>query len=144
MNSVTLPVSNLEIEGPIVDVSFSIPNELDSKLKIEDKKIPNPILVKAMIDTGSSHCVIQENIPKQLGLSPVGATGIRTATGRSECYLYFLRMSIPKHNFVYEGVFTAVTLEAQQSACLIGRDLLSKCTFIYNGPKNEFTLDLSK
>ena len=64
MPSLTTANPNLQLEGPIIDVHFLISTELEKKYREEGKPIPEPIIVKALIDTGASHSIIQEEIAK--------------------------------------------------------------------------------
>lgn len=143
MPSLTTANPNLQVEGPLIDVHFLISTELEKKYREEGKPVPEPIVVKALIDTGASHSVIQEEIAKTLGLRPVGAIKINTPSSKDhECYQYFIKMLLPKHNLAYEGTFTATPLEGQNIQCLIGRDVLAHGTLIYIGYINQFTFSL--
>ncbi|MBI4181758.1 MAG: hypothetical protein HY520_02215, partial [Candidatus Aenigmarchaeota archaeon] len=125
------------------DVEFLIPSQLEEQYTKEGKEIPKPIKVKAQIDTGASHSVVQEDIPKKLGLRPVGQITVNTPSTTSHpCYQYFIRMFIPQMNISYEGLFTALPLGSQTPNCLIGRNMLQYGVFIYNGAANQFTLCL--
>ena len=143
MPSVTISNPNLQIEGPIVEVQFLVSKELEAKLREENTPIPASARVKALIDTGASNCSVQEDIPQKLGLQPYDKILISTPSGNAECYRYFMRMLIPTHNIIYEGMFTAVPgLIIQNIQCLIGRDLLSFSEFTYRGKQRQFTLTL--
>ena len=143
MPSVTVSNQNLQIEGPVVEVQFLISKELEAKLRAEGKPIPQPLRVRALIDTGASNCAVQEDIPQKLGLQPIDKIPVSTPSGNALCYRYFMRMLIPAHNIIYEGIFTAVSgLIVQNIQCLIGRDLLSFSEFIYHGKQKSFTLTL--
>ncbi len=143
MPSLTQTQADLISEGPRVEVHFLISSELERKYKEQGKKIPDPIIKNAMIDTGASHCAIQGSIPEQLGLQPVGLIKISTPSCKDrECYRYFMRMAIPAHGLVFEGTFTAVPLEGQRIECLIGRDVLASGILIYIGYMNQFTFSL--
>jgi predicted aspartyl protease len=144
MPSLTTTNPNLVGDGPLIEVLFLISSELEKKYIDEGIPIPESISVKSLIDTGASHCVIQEDIPKKLGLKPIGVIKISTPSCKDrECYSYFLRMAIPTHDLVYEGSFTAVPLEGQGIACLIGRDILAHGILIYIGYANQFTFSLN-
>ena len=83
------------------------------------------IIIKALIDTGASACVLKKEIPEKLGLTPIGITKICTpSTKDHECYQYFMRMVIPVHQLIYEGIFISAPLENQEIGSLIGRDVL--------------------
>ena len=143
MPSVTISQKNLREKGPVVEVLFHISEELEKKLKEESKEIPKPVSVKALIDTGASSCIIQEDIPKKLGIKPIGQANICTpSTDSHSCYQYFLRMAIPTHNLTYQGVFISVPLKGQEIDCLIGRDILADSIFIYIGNNNQFSWSL--
>ncbi len=144
MPAVTITSPDIAAEGPNLDVQFLIPLQLEEQYKL--KKIPHPsiIPVTALIDTGASHSVIQEEIPKKLGLKPVGSVHINTPSSKDHfCYQYFMRMIMPSHQLVYQGVFTAAPLDGQKINCLIGRDMLADSILIYIGYANQFTLTLS-
>ena len=114
MPSVTESRPDLQRDGPWVDVHFLVPEYLENELRTEGKPIPDPIKVRALIDTGASAGAIKENIPKELNLNPIGVEKINTPSCKGvECYRYFLRMAIPSHQIYYEGVFTAVPLDGQ-------------------------------
>lgn len=140
----TIGNPNLGRNGPIVEVYFTVSKELEDQFKQKNEKVPEPIKVKALVDTGATTCVVKEEIPKNLGLSPIGKTPISTAHGNHECYQYFLRMIIPHPTgpLTYEGVFVAANLGGQDLSCLIGRDFLSNGILVYIGYANQFTLSI--
>ncbi|MBS3141586.1 hypothetical protein J4405_05600 [Candidatus Woesearchaeota archaeon] len=143
MPSVTINSSDLEKEGPILEVQFLISSDLEKKYIEEKKAIPEPITVKSLIDTGASACVIKKEIPEALGLKPTGVTKINTPSSKDhECYHYFMRMLIPSHGLIYEGPFISAPLEGQEISSLIGRDVLKNGILIYIGYMNQFTFSL--
>ncbi len=140
MPSITLQIS---VDGPVIDTSFIVPLELEKRFQEEKKELPQPIGARALIDTGASNCIIQQDIPKKLGLAPIDAVKITTpSTKEHTCYRYFLRMILPGHGLMYDGVFTAAPLEGQNIQCLIGRDMLKDGILIYIGNTNLFTFSL--
>lgn len=143
MPSVTIKSKNLEADGPVLEVHFLISAELEKKFKEENKEIPKPVIIKALIDTGATSCAIQESIPKKLNLNPVGEVNLSTSSSQNiKCFQYFMRMVIPSHNLIYEGPFIATSLEGQNISCLIGRDFLKNSILIYIGAENQFTLSI--
>lgn len=140
MPAITRQIQNMVQEGPTLKVIFTIPLELEKKLIAEGKQLPKPITILAMVDTGASNCVLQEDIPKQLGLNPVNKIKMKTPSCHDyDCYQYAIRMIIPEQNFFYEGLFTTASLKDQEIKGLIGRDLLMHGTLIYIGYMNQFT-----
>lgn len=143
MPSITLGLEDLQRDGPIIDVHFFISSELEKKYLEEKKALPEPVVVKALIDTGASACVLRKEIPEKLGLTPIGITKICTpSTKDHECYQYFMRMVIPAQNVTYEGIFISAPLDGQEIEGLIGRDVLKNGILIYIGYANQFTLSL--
>lgn len=143
MPTLTVNKPNLQFEGPTIEVQFLLPAELEAKLRAEGQQIPPPVLNKALIDTGASNCAVQEDIPKSLNLQPVDLITMTTPSGPVKCYRYFMRMFMPSHNIIYQGIFTAVSgLVIQNIHCLVGRDLLAFSEFHYYGKQNQFTLTL--
>jgi hypothetical protein len=140
MPSITNLVSN---DGPVIEASFTIPIQLEKKLQDEGKILPTATPIRALIDTGASNCVIQKDIPIRLGLTPMDSIKITTPSCKDvDCYRYFLRMILPGHRLMYEGVFTAAPLEGQNIQCLIGRDMLKDGILLYIGNINQFTWSL--
>ena len=143
MPSVTITSTDLQAEGPVMEVHFLIPLQLEKVYLASGSPIPPPVMCKALIDTGASSSVVQDTIPKKLGLSPIGTTSINTASSQNHpCAQYFIRMVIPAYNLTYEGVFTSMPLQGQNIDSLIGRDLLGRAILIYIGYAHQFTLSL--
>jgi hypothetical protein len=143
MPSMTTKVPNLTLTGPTLDIQVLISSELQEQLTKVKNEIPNPIPIKALIDTGASHSIIRKEIPEKLNLKPIGTVKINTPSSKDhECYQYFMRLIFPSHGLSYEGIFTATPLEGQNIDCLIGRDLLASSILIYIGYDNSFTLSI--
>ena len=85
MPSITIPSANLQVEGPTVEVQFLIPKQIEEQYRKENKTIPAPISVKALIDTGATNCVVRQDVPIALGLQPIDilAFGIMIYTGNA-------------------------------------------------------------
>jgi len=138
----TSPPVNLQEAGPVLDVIIAttfedILRKKGPPLQLEIFSIP----VAAMIDTGATGTVINEDIIQKLNLKPVGV--VLTNTPSSEnfaCYEYAVRIIFPANNISIDTVAIAAPLLGQHVQCLIGRDILSKSVFIYNGLSSTFTL----
>lgn len=143
MPSVTIGLKDIELEGPVLEVQFLIPSELEKKYMNEKHPIPEPVVIRSLIDTGASACVVKKEIPEKLGLKPMGVIKICTPSSKDhECYQYFMKMLIPSHGLTYEGPFIAAPLDGQDIGCLIGRDVLKSGILIYIGYMNQFTLSI--
>jgi predicted aspartyl protease len=103
-------------------------------------KLPDPVAVKAMIDTGATGSVVQPAVVKQLGLQPIGVVNISTPSSESvPCYQYSVRLIFP-NNVIAEAIAIEAPLRGQQIQCLVGRDVLAHGVFVYTGYINQFTL----
>lgn len=140
MPSFTTQVANLQQSGPIVEIKIAVGAIIEDVLQKDKKNIPTPVDTVAMIDTGATGTVIQENIVKSLNLNPVGVTLINTPSSTNvQCYEYLIRLLFP-NNVVVETVAIATPLQNQHIQCLIGRDVLRHGVLIYTGYMNTFTL----
>ena len=135
----------LMTDGPIVKADLFCPTALATTLQANNIALPTPIPISAMIDTGASITAVKKGLPSQLGLNPIGTQSIGGVSSVGvRCYKYLMRMSLhgaAGHGQVnYEGVFVEVELKGQNIDCLLGRDFLSGCIFVYSGPANSITL----
>jgi hypothetical protein len=55
------------------------------------------------------------------------------------CYLYPVRLIFPDGSD-FEVLAAEMPLSGQTIGCLIGRDVLARCVFTYDGPANQFSL----
>lgn len=140
MPSFTTQIPNLQEMGPVVEVKLAVAAVVEEILKKENKPLPNPLSVSAMIDTGATGTVIRSDLVEKLNLNPIGTTLIHTPSSTNvECFEYLLRVLFP-NNVVVETVVIAAPLQNQSIQCLIGRDILHHGVLIYTGYVNTFTL----
>ena len=135
--------------GPLLEAEVDIPVALADYLTQEKKRIPKPIRGWILIDTGATRTAVDERTVRKLGISSVGTTDITTAKGEKTCGLYpcrlrFLSTAIPDVDLTRA---TGVNLTRQSIAdkpiiALLGRDILSKCVLVYNGPGSHFSLSI--
>lgn len=146
MPSFTVTTPDLEDEGPVIEVVFSLNAAARAAYVAAGEPIPRPIRATVLIDTGASHSVVMEGLLDPLGLKPVSATSINTASSTSvPCAVYAVRMTLPSNDYLDKSVIAAPSagLVAQNIQGLIGRDVLSDGIFIYQGAHDSFTLSLN-
>ncbi len=141
-----ITLKNISGCGPLIDVFFSPPDALADVLRGAGRPVPLPVVVPALLDTGSARTLIDTAIAEQLGIEPSGSTRLRTPTTGDG---YEVRQTFdvgfgwgaPQVTFVsgYHQVI-ASDLGSLGIRALIGRDLLAGCQLVYNGPQDEFTL----
>jgi len=130
----------LQQTGPVVAVRLTVGQPAADALRKEQKAVPTPIEVQAMIDTGATGTVVSEEIVSQLGLHPVGRTRIHTPSSDNvPCPVYLVRLMFP-NNVIAQTVAIGAPLRGQPIQCLVGRDVLQHSVFIYIGYTDTFTL----
>jgi len=140
MPSFTVQSPNLQETGPIVEVRLAVGSKIEQVLQKSGQKIPQPVQVHAMIDTGATGTVVREDIIKQLNINPIGITYIHTPSSTNvQCYEYLMRLMFP-NTVLVEAVVIAAPLQGQHVQCLIGRDILRHGVLVYTGYMNTFTL----
>jgi hypothetical protein len=118
-------------------------------LEAAGEPIPQPRVVRALVDTGASFTSIEPQVLQALNLTPTGtieivtpSTGDQTHTtetydvdfaigagpGESPLLLPNLRIAASQL-FLKQGIHV-----------LIGRDILNRCILVYNGSTNSFSL----
>ncbi|SRR5712692_5393847 len=131
--------------GPILQVSVSIPQALAALYTSQQIPLPSPITGTALIDTGASRSCVHSPIMSNLGVNPIGVITSLTAAGPAPQNLYPAHFTFPAIGFnidftsVIGSDLTGQIINGQQLIALIGRDVLSLGTFIYNGSMGTFS-----
>jgi predicted aspartyl protease len=91
--------------------------------------------VAALIDTGASRTVITPQKAKQIGLQQTGYGRISHAGGIEQVPAYAAVIEFPDQKFTSTGTIELLgcTLQGQPIECLLGRDVLSRWVFLYDG-----------
>jgi len=142
----------MSADGPVLNAYVGVSLARFSALTDDGQEPPQPILIRALIDTGASCTCIEPSVLETLQLTPKGQVPTYTpSTGASphQCDQYDISLFIP-------GATTAITpfnrpnllviaatkdsLHPQGIQGLIGRDVLEHCLLQYNGTMGTFTL----
>ncbi len=139
--------------GPLLIAFVGVSRERGEALQKAGQKIPEPIRVQGLVDTGASCTAIDRKVLSQLGVSPTGTTQVHTpSTGAAkphETNQYDVLVMIPGINQQSRAFITPALpvieadLEHQGYQALIGRDILASCvlTYVgYEGQAGHFTL----
>lgn len=135
--------------GPVIDVLVAVGSLRRALLDKHGLPHPEPVHVRTLIDTGSSHTLFAPRVFQLLGLGPVGNESIytpSTAPGQPhECELFDTSLALvangAAHPFGDRRVIGADCWEPGEGLeGLIGRDVLARCHFMYLGPEQAFTL----
>ena len=103
------------------------------------------VSLSALLDTGASGTVIRASALAGLGLESTGTVFINTpsTTAPLKSVEYRVRLVLSKTAAIETYVVEA-PLGGQPVQCLIGRDILEVCRFVYDGPKRQFTLNVAR
>lgn len=132
--------------GPLINVSITLPKALETIYTQQGKALPAPITGIALIDTGAKKTCVHDAIMEQLGVNTIGQVTSHTANGSRQCNTYPAHFNFPGANIevdftsVIEVDLTGQIFNGQQIIALIGRDVLSKTIFVYNGTLGMYTL----
>lgn len=134
-------------QGPLIDVLISVSSARSAALLASGIGVPVAIKARALIDTGASHTAVDPVVVANLSLTPTGVIPVVTPTTGAtpvNCNQYDVQISLvhADHTLTLDAV--PVTESALQQAqgfeMLLGRDILSKCTLVYHGDINLYTL----
>lgn len=111
--------------------------------------VPQEIVVNAQLDTGSFITGFTPELFQTLGVGPVDEIAIHTPSTRRgqpcNCPLFDVgvtlvsgtdRYTLPSITVIETGGFE----HGEPVQAIIGRDILNRCVFQYNGPHRDFSL----
>lgn len=132
--------------GAILPVEVNVPQALQTLLTSKKQPIPKPTPGIALIDTGATKSCADHSVLSSLGIKPIGLVTIGTAKGATKCQLFPAKLNFPTLNLLVDfSAMAGVNLKGQliqgkPLVALVGRDVLSKCLFIYCGFQGYYTL----
>ena len=139
--SSTLP--DLTASGPTLQVSIGPSREFIAAVSALGQAVAPPCTLEALIDTGAQTTVINPDAVRRLAIRPVGAVQVNTPStvtpllcNRFHVNVYFAGAFVVENVFVIE----APMLGGLPYQCLIGRDILRRASFLYDGSANTFSL----
>lgn len=132
-------------QAPVVELVIAPTEARAEALKAAAGPIPPSIVVLAMLDTGAAISLITHRIAEQLNLDPGGERSVfgvavaATETG----VVYRVRLffgGMPAVQLASTAQVIAVEdLTEFGVSMIVGRDLLSRCLLLYNGPDGRCT-----
>lgn len=115
----------------------------------QTQTVPQPVRIRALVDTGASCTCIDPESLAPLQLTPTGTVAMSTpSTGTTphQTEQFDIALIIPgatgTESPLYVPTLPVVSsvLKNQGIDALIGRDLLKRCTLHYNGTTGLFTV----
>ena len=132
--------------GPLIDLMIGVSHPREQALRKAAQPVPAAVVVRGLIDTGASCTCIDPEIVSMLSLVPTGTTAMltpSTGTAPHQCNQFDVRIILthPDISFTFEALPVIEScLKHQGIRALIGRDILSRCMFVYDGKNAIFSL----
>jgi hypothetical protein len=146
MPLITGPIGN---HGAVIDVMVGVRRSRQRLLAKHQLPIPDPVHVRALLDTGASLSGFHPRVFSGLDLTPTGRIAVLTTSTPIdvpfESDVYWVSLSLVAngqlHPFPDSQVMNAdCWLPDEGIEALIGRDILDRCFFQYMGLDRRFTL----
>lgn len=138
-----------ETSGAVVDLVVGVDEVRHGLLVKHAFPVPPVARVRAQIDTGSSMTAIDPEILRALDLRSIGRASVITpSTGINAhvCNLFVVSLALLSEDTgSHHPSVTVLESEFHPDEgikALIGRDLLRKCLFVYDGQRQTFALAL--
>jgi hypothetical protein len=141
---------NIDVTGPVVNAGIYVSTGRRSALQAQNIAVPDGRLVRALVDTGASFTSIEPAVLIALGLTPTGTMDIvtpSTGAGTHTADTYDVDLMVagasqhdPPLRLENLRVAACELFLRQGIHALIGRDVLTRCIFIYNGGQGTFSL----
>ena len=139
----------IDAKGPLLNVQLGISASYHSILAASGVPIPQPRVAQGLVDTGASCTCIDPSVIRALQISPKGTTMMLTpSTGSGGMTVSQYDVSLSIYSTSEESPYQIPNLAVVESELfanqgfhvLIGRDVLARCVFIYNGERGNYTL----
>lgn len=124
--------------GPLIKVGL---NDQDNKLHT----------CYALLDTGASHSCVDAQLLKDLNNNPICSGSNQCAIGNAQqAYFHNINLYVENENNIYALSLNVNVVSLEFSSIIpvppahkviIGRDILSHCTFIYDGKNNKYSFE---
>ena len=132
----------LMMVGACLAAEVHVPPTIAEAMTKDGTAVPASVSGLAMIDTGATLTCVHEPLLTDLGLKPVSVVTSGTANGPVQQSVYMVRLIFPILGWTLDLQVAGVNLTGQvaqlrppeQIVALLGRNLLSQCLLIWNGP----------
>lgn len=135
--------------GPIVDVRIEPSADASAQISAAGRTAQVPIAVRMLIDTGAEQTAIDEDKISHWGLFYVSAGFVATMAGSKPVRSYDLQIQLSAPGAASPWLVGPVVVmarplafEGRPYAGVIGRDVLDRAVFTYNGPKHYCTIEV--
>jgi hypothetical protein len=130
--------------GPVVFILVGLSEAAESELRRARRPVPQPIRANALIDTGSGRSIIQRDLARSLGLTPIGTVEFDTPSSVDvSASEYDVRFWLDGE-VSFESRVMEAPLPVPRVQALIGRDILALGVLTYDGPRGRFTFEFGE
>ncbi|MDE0152958.1 MAG: aspartyl protease family protein [Gammaproteobacteria bacterium] len=130
--------------GPRVQITLAQLKEQIDAISGKGEEVPAPVVGYALIDTGASATCVDSDAAGRAGLPVVDSGPLHSVTHANETvpiYAGSLTIQGANINLLAHRAY-GVNLVEQGLIALIGRDVLSQCILVYNGPDSSFSISI--
>lgn len=131
--------AQITVGGPMLDIRIGVSDARAHALRKSGQPVPPPVPIRGLIDTGASSSAVDPSVLTALGIPPTGTISVLTpSTGNQPhtCEQYDVEMVLVHPDLSLRMAALPVigsVLANQGFHALLGRDILEKCLFVYNG-----------
>lgn len=140
----------LQPEGALVEILLGWSAAGAQKQRAALRPVPPPLQGRALLDTGAEITCVDGVLIQQLGL-PFGGTvaaNLPAHGGVTFAALHHASLTVlhpsgnsPDNLVVLNLTVLDIAVSSLGYQALIGRDVLARCGFLYDGPKGTFRLE---
>jgi hypothetical protein len=134
-------------DGYALTVMIGLNGADTTQLMKKGKPVPPPLSVRAILDTGTDITCMATRVLQHFGLVSISDATTLTMGGPVSAKLFEVSLSIPKSSGLTGPLLVLEQLVVMEWGlvdpdieALIGKDVLSQCLLIIDGPRKEFTL----
>ena len=137
---------SISAAGPVIDIGIGVTEARAKALQAAGKVVPPARKIRGLIDTGASCTAVDTKVLKMFHLQPTGSVPIHTPSTQGiarNADQYDVRLHLLHSDMVLPIDAVPVVdaaLANQGIEALIGRDILSRCLFVYDGQSAMFSL----
>lgn len=139
----------IDADGELVDVEFGVSARALEQLRARLSPIAQPCAVRALIDTGAEVTCLDTALVQTVGLPTRGFTAanipaVGGLTFRSQYDAAFTILHLSgrarDHLVISDPLILDISLAGVGFQALVGRDVLARCRFLYEGISDRFEL----
>jgi len=141
MGIIAANIQDMDRQGPIMPIQIVPSAKVVEMVMAAGKPRPEPVKANVLVDTGASHSCVRKDLLAPLGLAPIGTGTISTASDQKcEVLIYRIRFIFLNGQMSHETSVNEVPELSGDLDGLLGRDILNKAMFVYDGLRKQFTL----